>query len=75
MLFSSYEFIFIFLPAVVAGYFALRFFASKTVTLLWLIGASLAFYAVWDPRNLPVLFGSIGFNFTCGTYLAARART
>jgi len=74
MLFSSYEFIFVFLPAAVAGYFGLRLFASKTVTLLWLIGASLTFYAVWDPWNLLVLFGSIGFNFTCGTYLAKRAR-
>jgi alginate O-acetyltransferase complex protein AlgI len=74
MLFSSYEFIFIFLPAAVAGYFTLRFFASKTVALLWLIGASLTFYAMWDPWNLLVLFSSIGFNFTCGTYLAERAR-
>lgn len=74
MLFSSYEFIFIFLPAAIAGYFVLRLFASKTVTLLWLICASLTFYAVWDPWNLLVLFSSIGFNFTCGTYLAERAR-
>jgi alginate O-acetyltransferase complex protein AlgI len=35
MLFSSYEFIFMFLPAAVAGYFGLRLFASKTITLLW----------------------------------------
>jgi hypothetical protein len=41
MLFSSYEFIFIFLP--VAGYFGVHLFASKTVTVLWLIGASLTF--------------------------------
>jgi len=74
MLFSSYPFIFIFLPAAVGGYFGLRLFASKTVTLLWLIGASLTFYAVWDPWNLLVLFSSIGFNFTCGTCLAERAR-
>jgi alginate O-acetyltransferase complex protein AlgI len=74
MLFSSYEFIFIFLPAALVGYFGLRLFAGKTVTLLWLIGASLTFYAVWDPWNLLVLFSSIGFNFACGTNLAKRAR-
>ena len=74
MLFSSYEFIFIFLPAALVGYFGLRLFASKTVTLLWLIVASLTFYAVWDPWNLLVLFSSIGFNFICGTNLAKRAR-
>ena len=74
MLFSSYAFIFVFLPLALAGYFGLRRFASKTITLLWLIGASLTFYAVWDAWNLLVLFSSIGFNFSCGTYLAERAR-
>jgi D-alanyl-lipoteichoic acid acyltransferase DltB (MBOAT superfamily) len=74
MLFSSYEFMFIFLPAALAGYFGLRLIASKTVTLLWLIVASLTFYAVRDPWNLLVLFSSIGFNFICGTNLAKRAR-
>jgi len=75
MLFSSYAFIFLFLPLALAGYFGLRLFASKSVTLFWLIGASLTFYAVWDPWNLLVLFSSIGFNFSCGTYLAERARS
>ncbi len=75
MLFNSYQFILVFLPAVLFGYFALRFFATKAVTLLWLIGASLAFYAAWDPWNLLVLFTSIGVNFICGTSLAARARS
>jgi alginate O-acetyltransferase complex protein AlgI len=49
MLFSSHENIFIFLPLALAGYFGLRLFAGKTVTLFWLICASLTFYAVWDP--------------------------
>ncbi|MCW3058393.1 MAG: hypothetical protein JWQ02_214 [Capsulimonas sp.] len=75
MLFSSYGFIFVFLPLALAGYFGLRLFASKSVTLFWLIAASLTFYAVWDPWNLLVLFSSIGFNFSCGTYLAERARS
>jgi len=75
MVFSSYEFIFIFLPLALAGYFGLRLVASKSITLLWLIGASLTFYAVWDPWNLLVLFGSIGVNFSCGTYLSERVRT
>jgi D-alanyl-lipoteichoic acid acyltransferase DltB (MBOAT superfamily) len=74
VLFSSYEFIFLFLPLALAGYFSLRLVATKSVTLLWLIGASLTFYVVWDPWNLLVLFSSIAFNFSCGTYLAERAR-
>lgn len=62
-----------FFPLALAGYFGMRLVASKSITLLWLIGASLTFYAVWDPWNLLVLFSSIGFNF--GTQLAERARS
>ena len=73
MLFNSYEFILVFMPIALAGYFGLRAFAGKSVTLLWLTAVSLAFYSVWDPRNLFVLLTSIGFNFSVGTMLAARA--
>jgi D-alanyl-lipoteichoic acid acyltransferase DltB (MBOAT superfamily) len=75
MVFSSYEFIFIFLPVALVGYFGLRAIAGKSATLSWLIAASLVFYSVWDPRNLLVLFASIGFNFVCGSALAKRARS
>jgi D-alanyl-lipoteichoic acid acyltransferase DltB (MBOAT superfamily) len=75
VLFNSYEFILLFLPITLAGFFALRALAGKWATLLWLIGASLTFYAVWDPWNLLVLLSSIGFNFACGTMLAERARS
>ena len=75
MLFSSYEFILVFLPITLAGFLALRFRGSKSLTLTWLIGASLTFYAFWDPWNLLVLFASIAVNFSCGTLLAERART
>ena len=75
MLFSSYAFIFCVLTARARRVFrSASVQASKTITLLWLIGASLTFYAVWDAWNLLVLFSSIGFNFSCGTYLAERAR-
>lgn len=74
MLFSSYEFIFVFLPIALAGYFVLRLFVEKSITLLWLILVSVAFYAYWDAWNLLVLFSSVGFNFACGTLLSERAR-
>jgi D-alanyl-lipoteichoic acid acyltransferase DltB (MBOAT superfamily) len=74
MVFSSYQFIFVFLPIALIGYFVLRAFTPKSTTLLWLIAVSLVFYSVWDPWNLLVLFSSIGFNFACGTLLAARSR-
>jgi hypothetical protein len=46
MLFSSYEFILVFLPLALAGYFGLRLVASKSAILFLLTGAALTFYAV-----------------------------
>src|SRR5262245_56690634 len=75
MLFSSYQFILIFLPVALTGYFLLRISAPKSLTLFWLILVSLAFYAYWEVWNLLVLFTSIIVNFACGSALAERART
>jgi len=67
MLFNSYAFILVFLPATVAGYLLL---AGRWpwATVYWLVGASLVFYAGWDPRYLPLLVGSatltISFELT-----------
>jgi alginate O-acetyltransferase complex protein AlgI len=43
MLFNSYQFIFLFLPAALIGYFALGRF-NQTAPEVWLALASLAFY-------------------------------
>jgi alginate O-acetyltransferase complex protein AlgI len=71
MLFNSFEFIFLFLPAGFAVYFFLskqRFtLAAKT----WLLLASLFFYSWWDVRFLPVILISILFNYALGTVLAS----
>jgi hypothetical protein len=74
MLFSLHEFIFLFLTLALAAYFVPCLFARKAFTLFWLIGASLTFYAVWNPWNLLGLCSSIGLNFSCGMWLAERAR-
>ena len=73
MLFSSYQFILIFLPIALTGYFLLRIFAPKALTLFWLIVVSLVFYAHWEAWNLLVLFTSVIVNFACGSALAKRA--
>ena len=67
MLFNSYAFIFLFLPIAVAGcfFFAARLGAKAAQD--WLILASLVFYAAWNVRFLPILLGSVAFN-----YLAAK---
>jgi alginate O-acetyltransferase complex protein AlgI len=63
VLFNSYQFIFAFLPIVLIGCFLLARFAGAGVAQLWLIGASLYFYASWNAFYLPLLLGSILFNY------------
>lgn len=74
MLFNSYEFLLAYLPLVILGYFWLGRF-SELVAAAWLAIASLAFYAWWDMRYLPLLLLSIAFNYGMGTVIARYART
>lgn len=69
MLFSSFEFIFLFLPLTLAGYF---FFGKRSVRAAngWLLFASLFFYAWWDVRFLPLLLVSIMLNYLCALAIA-----
>jgi len=71
VLFNSYEYLCYFLPAALAGYFLLA--RTPAVATLWLVAASLFFYAWWDVRNLPLILASIGVNFVLGRLLQAGA--
>jgi alginate O-acetyltransferase complex protein AlgI len=62
MLFSTLEFIFGFLPLVLAGYWLLA--RHETARLWFLLAASLVFYSYWDWRFTPLLVGSIIVNWT-----------
>ena len=62
MLFNSYEFIFVFLPVTVAGFFAIGT-VSRTWALRWIIFTSLFFYAWWRPLNVLLIAPSILINF------------
>lgn len=70
MLFNSYEFLFLFLPIAVGGYF---FLGSREKTSewanIWLVGLSLFFYSYWDIKYLPLLLLSIGFNYMVSGYI------
>lgn len=68
MLFNSYAFIFLYLPIVFAGMFWLGAYSHR-LAALWLGVASLAFYAVWDPRFVFLLLASIGFNYAVGYWI------
>jgi len=57
------QFLLVFLPVVFAGYFLLLKFGIHLGAKLWLLGASLYFYGYWEISYLPLLIGSILFNF------------
>jgi alginate O-acetyltransferase complex protein AlgI len=65
MLFSSYTFLFQFLPATVLAYAAARRHSPRAGIMV-LAGASLFFYGAWRPVYLLLLIASIGVNFVLG---------
>lgn len=71
MLFNSYGYLFLFLPIALAGYFALQ--RSSTIALIWLVAASLFFYAWWNPWHTPIVLASMAFNFWVGLRIMASA--
>jgi len=70
MLFSSIEFLFLFLPVV---WVAVQLSPSQS-RLGVLLVASLVFYGWWDWRFLPLMLLSIGVNFLIGQALARENR-
>jgi alginate O-acetyltransferase complex protein AlgI len=72
LLFNSFEFIFLFLPVSLAGFFAVSRYLGSTAAQLWLIAASLFFYAWWNPVYLPLLGGVMVFTYALGKRLSAR---
>ncbi len=69
MLFNSYEFMFLFLPLTFVVFFILGHKEKKRLATLWLVLASFFFYGYWDVRYVPLLFGSISFNYLVGRQL------
>jgi D-alanyl-lipoteichoic acid acyltransferase DltB (MBOAT superfamily) len=69
MLFSSAEFIFIFLPVTFLVYFYLASRFSFFYAKGWLLLASLFFYAYWHPANVLIIIFSMIFNFFMGKKL------
>ena len=67
MLFNSLEFIFVFLPCLLALYYLARRIVSHEAALLVLTIGSLAFYSYWDISNLPILLGSAIGNYIAGS--------
>src|SRR5271163_442457 len=71
MLFNSYPFIFVFLPAVLLGYFAAGRISSQA-PVIWLALASLVFYSFSNWPFVVLLLASIAFNYLVGWLLISR---
>jgi len=70
LLFNSFEFIFLFFPLSLIGYFVCARYISVEVALGTLVFGSLLFYAYWNPVYLILLLFSIVFNFAIGGMLS-----
>lgn len=73
MLFSSYVFIFAFLPLVWAGFHALKAY-HYDIAKAFLIAASLVFYGYFKLSYLLILFASIIVNYGFGRFILSTKR-
>src|SRR5882762_3052762 len=71
MLFNSPVFLFLFLPATVAAYIAVRQLLGPRAVLGLLLAASIFFYGWWNPVYVPLLLGLALFNFLVARGLTA----
>jgi alginate O-acetyltransferase complex protein AlgI len=75
MLFGSNEFLLVFLPGVLLGFFILKNRAGPVAARVWLTASSILFYGLTDWRFVPLLLASVAWNFAIGTALARASAT
>ncbi len=63
MLFNSFEFILLFLPLALFGYYALNYFSFVVASKVWIVISSLFFYAYWNFNYLPLIITSVVLNY------------
>jgi len=69
MLFNSYQFMFVFLPATLALFFVLGRFAPRDMAVAFLALASVFFYAWWSPIYILLILCEVVFSFIVGRQL------
>ena len=74
MLFSSYIFLFAFLPITLGGFCLLAHFLGPKPAKIWLTLASLFFYGWWNPIYVVLIMASMLCNYWLGRRIAHRAR-
>ncbi len=72
MLFHSQEFLLLFLPVALLGWYASA--QNKLGRNCWMIAASWVFYAYWDVRLLPLLVVSIAANWILARWALSHGR-
>ena len=75
MVFSSYLFLFAFLPLVLGGYYLLSLFENPIYQRLFLIGASLFFYGYFNPSYLLIIVVSIFINYLLASCISGSKGT
>jgi alginate O-acetyltransferase complex protein AlgI len=73
LLFTSGEFLFVFLPVTLLVFFAAARLLGRGAAATWLTLASLAFYGYWRIEHTVLLLASIAFNYGFGEWIL-RAR-
>ena len=68
MLFNSQEFLFVFLPVTLLGFYLIGRVSRQSATL-WLILTSLIFYGWWRPLNILIIGPSIIVNYLLASFL------
>src|SRR5258708_13343123 len=71
MLFNSYQFIFLFLPVTLMGYFVVGRL-NRLAPVIWLALASLVFYSVSNWQFVLLLLASVAFNYVIGGLLISK---
>lgn len=66
MLFNSLEFVFLFLPLTLIGYYALIKLKLQNFIFVYLVIVSLVFYSVWNPPYTILMLASVLFNYMTG---------
>jgi len=71
MLFTSGEFLFVYLPLTLLLFFLIARYVGNAAAAAWLVLASFVFYAYWLPLYTGLLAASVVFNYTLGNRIDA----
>jgi D-alanyl-lipoteichoic acid acyltransferase DltB (MBOAT superfamily) len=71
MLFTSGEFLFVYLPLTLIFFFLIARLLGNGAAAAWLVFASFAFYAYWLPVYTGLFAGSVVFNYLLGNLMLA----